>query len=58
MGIAKTPDKKHNVYMTKQYGKTEENTQSSKKESGRINGVSKVPAQFPLVYKFGSKYTS
>ena len=58
IGIAKTPVKNHNVYITKQYGKTEENTQSSKKESGRIHGVLKVPAQSPLVYKFGSKYPS
>jgi 5,10-methenyltetrahydromethanopterin hydrogenase len=35
MGIAKTPDKKHNVYITKQYGKTEDNIQSSKKGIGK-----------------------
>ena len=35
MGIAKTPDKKHNVYMTKQYGKTEDKIQSSKKGIGK-----------------------
>ena len=58
IGITKTPVKNHNVYITKQYGKTEENAQSSKKESGRIHGVSKGPAQSPLIYKFGSKYPS
>jgi intergrase/recombinase len=56
MGIAKTPDKKHNVYMTKQYGKTEDKIQSSKNRNRQ--GVSKGPAQSPLTYKFGSKYPS